>query len=66
MFEGYQSALLEDDGAKAVDFLSEKTVGYYSDIVSKAISMPEDALRRESFLDRFTVLRIRDTSTPSN
>jgi len=61
MFEGYQSALLEDDGAKAVDFLSEKTVDYYSGIVSKAISMPEDALRQESFLDRFTVLRIRDT-----
>lgn len=61
MFEGYQSALLEDDGAKAVDYLSDTTVAYYSDAIAKAISMPEDALRQESFLDRFTVLRIRDT-----
>lgn len=61
MFKGYQSALLEDDGVTAVGFLSDKTVAYYSDAIVKANTMSEDELRQESFLDRFTVLRVRDT-----
>lgn len=64
MFKSYQASLLEDDGAAAVEFLSERTVNYYSEMVSKAVSMPEDGLRKESFLDRFTVLRLRDTFEP--
>ncbi len=66
MFKAYQSALLQDDGSAAVDFLSDRTVGYYTDMIAKARSMPEDALRKESFLDRFTVLRLRDTFKPEH
>lgn len=64
MFESYQSSLLKDDGDIAVEYLSERTVQYYSDMVTKALSMQEDTLRNESFLDRFTVLRLRDTFRP--
>lgn len=63
-FKGYQSSLLQDDGNIAVGFLSDRTVQYYADLVTRARFMPEESLRKEPFLDRFLVLKIRDEFEP--
>ena len=59
MFVSYQSALLRDDGSEAVNYLSQRTIDYYAELLEHARLTPEDELRGELFMDRFTVLRLR-------
>lgn len=47
-FNGYKSAIMNDQGEAAADLLSSSTVDYYEDMRDLALYAPQDELRQQS------------------
>lgn len=61
-FEKYNSAILNDKGEEAVNYLDSRTLRYYADILEKVKKADEAALNSLSFTDKLQILRIRLTA----
>lgn len=62
-FDSYRNAALSNDGAVAVQFLTNSTIQYYDGLLHKTIYADEDSLRSDSVNTRFTVLLVRHVAT---
>lgn len=62
-FDSYRNAALSNDGAVAVQFLTNSTIQYYDGLLHKTIYADEDSLRSDSVSTRFTVLLVRHIAT---
>lgn len=58
-FDSYKSAILNDKGAEAVDYLDSRTVKYYGEMAELARSADSGSVDRLSTQDKFIVLSIR-------
>ncbi|WP_339706183.1 hypothetical protein [Algoriphagus aquimarinus] len=58
-FENYKSAVLENRGSDAPNFLSSRTLSYYDGIIHHAIKSDSATIDDLPFFDKFTVLLIR-------
>ncbi len=62
-FENYKSAILNDRGEEAVNYIDSRTVKYYSDILEQVKQADSLTLESLSLLDKMMVLSIRHRST---
>ena len=62
-FENYKSAILNENGAEAVNYLDSRTIAYYTEIVSLVKTADSIAVEGLSFQDKFIVLTIRHRAT---
>jgi hypothetical protein len=58
-FIQYKAAILNNQGAKAVEFLDEQTVEYFGRILRQVWSADKESLGGESFVNRLMVLLLR-------
>jgi hypothetical protein len=59
VFEDYRKALLDGNGAAAVDLVSSRTVSYYGEILEHSLKMPRERVAGLDFVSKFMVLRLR-------
>jgi len=59
VFEDYRAALLQVDGAAAVDLVDAGTIDWYEDTLGLALSASRSELNRLDALQKFMVLRLR-------
>lgn len=59
VFAQYREALTANEGSKAADLVSARTIVFYDEIVSHALKMPREKMGRLDFVAKFTVLRVR-------
>jgi hypothetical protein len=64
-FVQYKEALLQEDGSKAADVVSDRTIVFYDGIVTHALNTPHAKLKELDFISKFMVLRIRHEFTKS-
>jgi hypothetical protein len=62
-WSAYKSAILEKDGAKAVDRLSNDTIAYYEEVRVLALEADKADLAGRSLVDRLNVVTMRVTFT---
>lgn len=62
-FENYKAAILTDNGTAVLSYVDSRTMRYYSDLAIKVRTMDSVKLVNESILDKFSILRIRQTAT---
>jgi len=58
-FGDYQKALLDGDGAKAAEVVSARTIAYYDDALTQALSTPREKLAKLDIITKLMVLRLR-------
>ncbi len=58
-YQGYMSAVLNNDGAGAASHVSRKTIDWFGEILSLALTGTEEQVRGASLLNRMQVLIIR-------
>lgn len=58
-FEAYCTAVLADDGEKAVEYLNQGTIKYYDDILKDALYLNESEFEQKTIMDRMMILRLR-------
>lgn len=62
-FAQYKEALLQGNGSKAADVVSNRTITFYDGIVTHALTTPRSKLEALDFISKFMVLRIRHEFT---
>jgi len=58
-FAEYKKAILNEEGEKAVRFLSDKTIQYYAKTVDQCLHADSTAVSELSLMDKFIVLALR-------
>lgn len=58
-FKGYKSAILNDKGEKAVEFVDSRTIKYYSDILERTKNADSIAIEELNIMDKLMVFSIR-------
>jgi len=58
-FDNYKSAILNDKGEEAVNYVDSRTISYYSDILDKTKNADSLALDSLDVMDKLMVLSIR-------
>lgn len=58
-FAGYKSAILESNGAEALEWVDDNTLDYYGKILKSSISADSLTIDRMNVLDKLTVLTAR-------
>lgn len=58
-FESYKSAILDQDGEKAVRFLSRSTIDQYQEYIDLALAAERRELETLSFINRMQVILLR-------
>lgn len=58
-FAGYKSAILEDRGADAVNFVDSRTINYYDRVLKHVINADSLEIAQLDVLDKMVVLSIR-------
>ena len=62
-FEGYKTAILNDKGEKAVDFVDSRTVSYYGRMAEQTRTADSLTLESMNILDKLMVFSIRQRAT---
>jgi len=62
-FSEYKTALLEENGAKAADIVSARTIAFYEGIRTQALTTPREKLSSLDFMSRLMVIRVRHEFT---
>jgi len=58
-FEGYKSAILNDKGGEAVEFVDSRTIKYYSDILEKTKNADSTEIENLNAMDKLLVFSVR-------
>jgi len=58
-FNGYKSAILNDEGKEAVEFADSRTIKYYDEILQKTIYADSAEVHNSNIMDKLMVLTIR-------
>jgi len=58
-YEKYKTAILQDNGEEAVNYVDSRTIKHYTEILEKVKTADEATVNSLSFLDKLTILRIR-------
>ncbi|MDR4505618.1 MAG: hypothetical protein MRK01_12660 [Candidatus Scalindua sp.] len=58
-FDNYKSSILDQDGSKAVQYVSNSTIEYYGKIMKSALTGEEEEVRNLSTIDKMMVILLR-------
>jgi len=58
-FAGYKSAILNDKGEEAAEFVDSRTIKYYSDILEKTKNADSTTVNELNIMDRLMVFSVR-------
>jgi len=58
-FAGYKSAILNDKGGEAVEFVDSRTIKYYADILEKTKNADSTAINELNIMDKLMVFSVR-------
>jgi len=62
-FQNYKSAILNDRGEEAVEFVDRRTISYYSEILEKTIHSDSASVDAMNIMDKLMILIIRVKTT---
>lgn len=65
-FDGYKSAILNDQGSQAVDFVDSRTITYYADILESSKNADSSTVDALAIMDKLMVLSIRHRTPPED
>jgi hypothetical protein len=65
-FAAYKKAILDDEGQKAVEFLSNKTIQYYAKSIDYCLHSDSTTVSELSLMDKFMVLALRHRTSAEN
>jgi hypothetical protein len=63
VFENYKSAILNDKGIEALNFVDSRTIAYYDDIIKKIKTADSITIESYTILDKLMVLAIRHSAS---
>ncbi len=65
-FQNYKEAILNEEGSKAVEFLSERTIKYYDKILNLSLHADSTKLVSMGLMDRFMIFALRHRTSPQD
>jgi hypothetical protein len=63
VFDGYKSAIVNDNGAAAVEFMDTRTLDYYKKLLNYVLTADSVTLESLPLMDKFSVLSVRHMAT---
>jgi hypothetical protein len=63
VFENYKSAILNDKGIEALNFVDSRTIAYYDDIINKIKTADSITIESYTILDKLMILAIRNSAS---
>ncbi len=63
-FNNYKNSILNQDGSKAVKYVSNSTIEYYGNIMTSALTGTEEEVRNLSTIDKMMVILLRHRMKP--
>jgi hypothetical protein len=62
-FDGYKTAILQEQGVVALNFIDSTTIAYYGQVLEHILTTDSAGISQLPMIDRYTVLMIRHTMT---